>query len=126
MWPRSCAPTGKPSPEAIIADYRYGFIRGVLRSGAVRRESAKDRLELSDKLDKVLTNTLFGPLIMLGVLYAMFQLTFVIGAYPQGWVEDGFGWLPQVAHRQRRHRRPRRRHELRAAYHHHVYAGRDS
>ncbi len=88
--------TLQTSPEAIIADYRYGFIRGVLRSGAVRRESAKDRLELSDKLDKVLTNTLFGPLIMLGVLYAMFQLTFVIGAYPQGWVEDGFGWLGET------------------------------
>lgn len=41
--------TLQTSPEAIIADYRYGFIRGVLRSGAVRRESAKDRLELSDK-----------------------------------------------------------------------------
>lgn len=44
----------------------------------------------------MLTNTLFGPLIMLGVLYAMFQLTFVIGAYPQGWVEDGFGWLGET------------------------------
>ena len=88
--------TLQTSPEAIIADYRYGFIRGVLRSGAVRRESAKDRLELSDKLDKVLTNTLLGPIIMLGVLYAMFQLTFVIGAYPQGWVEDGFGWLGET------------------------------
>ena len=88
--------TLQTSPEAIIADYRYGFIRGVLRSGAVRRESAKDRLELSDKLDKVLTNTLFGPLIMLAVLYAMFQLTFVIGAYPQGWVEEGFGWLGET------------------------------
>lgn len=85
--------TLQTSPEAVIADYRYGFIRSVLRSGAIRQESARDRLALSDKLDKVLTNTLFGPIIMLAVLYAMFQLTFVIGAYPQGWVEDGFGWL---------------------------------
>ncbi len=81
------------SPEAVIADYRYGFIRSILRDGTVQRESAKDRLALSDKIDKVLTNPLLGPLIMLGVMYAMFQLTFVVGAYPQGWVEDGFGWL---------------------------------
>lgn len=85
------------SPEAVIADYRYGFIRSVLRSGAVRCEQAGDRLAFSDRLDRVLTNPLFGPLIMLGVLYAMFQLTFVIGAYPQGWIEDGFGWLGEIA-----------------------------
>lgn len=85
--------TLRTSPEAVIADYRYGYIRSILRTGSVRRESTKDRLALTDKLDKVLTNTILGPVIMLAVLYAMFQLTFVIGAYPQGWVEDGFGWL---------------------------------
>ena len=85
--------TLRTSPEAVIADYRYGYIRSVLRTGAVRRESTRDRLAFTDKLDKVLTNTILGPIIMLGVLYAMFQLTFVLGAYPQGWVEEGFGWL---------------------------------
>lgn len=30
---------------------------------------------------------------MLGVLYLMYQITFEVGAYPQGWVEDGFGLL---------------------------------
>lgn len=81
------------APEAVIADYRYGYIRSVLRKGVIKRESTKSRLEFSDKLDKIFTNALFGPLIMLGVMYAMFQLTFSIGAYPQGWVEDAFGWM---------------------------------
>ena len=30
---------------------------------------------------------------MVGVLYLMFQVTFTLGAYPQGWVEDGFKLL---------------------------------
>lgn len=30
---------------------------------------------------------------MIGVLFLVFQVTFALGAYPQGWVEDGFGWL---------------------------------
>lgn len=81
------------STEAIIADYRYGYIRGVLSAGVISREGHRDRMALTDKLDKVFTNTLFGPLIMLGILYVMFQVTFDVGAYPQGWVEDGFGWL---------------------------------
>ena len=84
------------TPESIIADYRYGYIRGVLRNGVVTQEDNKSRLALSDKLDKVLTNTLFGPLIMLGVLFAIFQLTFVVGAYPQGWVEEAFAWLGEL------------------------------
>ncbi|MDE5880040.1 MAG: ferrous iron transport protein B, partial [Desulfovibrio sp.] len=42
---------------------------------------------------RVLTNAFFGPLIMLGVLYLMYQITFEVGAYPQEWVEDGFDLL---------------------------------
>ncbi|WP_165176864.1 ferrous iron transport protein B [Desulfovibrio sp. ZJ369] len=79
--------------EAIITDYRYGYIRGLLRDGIMRQDPGKDRLALTDKLDKVLTNTFLGPLIMIGALFLVFQLTFVLGAYPQGWIEDGFSWL---------------------------------
>ena len=57
--------------------------------GVMRQDAGKDRLALSDKLDKVLTNAFFGPLIMLAVLYALFYVTIEVGAYPQGWVEDG-------------------------------------
>lgn len=89
--------TLKTSPDAIISDYRYGFVRGLLKDGVMRRESGKDRLALSDKIDKVLVNPLLGPLVMIGVLYLVFQVTFVIGAYPQGWVEDLFGWLGDLA-----------------------------
>ncbi|MCH5277551.1 MAG: ferrous iron transport protein B [Desulfovibrionaceae bacterium] len=84
------------SPEAVISDYRYGFVRGLLKDGVLRRESGRDRLALSDKLDRVLVNALFGPLIMLAVLYLVFQFTFVAGAWPQGWIEDFFAWLGDV------------------------------
>ena len=82
--------------ESIITDYRYGFIRSLLSDGIVTQDAGKDRLALSDKLDRVLTNALLGPIIMIGVLYLMFQVTFTLGAYPQGWVEDGFGLLGEV------------------------------
>ena len=82
--------------ESIITDYRYGFIRSLLRDGIITQDAGKDRLAISDKLDRVLTNALLGPIIMIGVLYLMFQVTFTIGAYPQGWVEDGFKLLGDV------------------------------
>ena len=90
------AATLETTPEALISDYRYGFINSVLKDGVIRKEDGKDRLALTDKLDKVLTNTIFGPLIMLGVVYFMFWTTFIVGAYPQGWVEDFFGWLGEL------------------------------
>lgn len=79
-------------PEAIIADRRYGFINGLVRQDVLFRESDL-RFDFSDKVDKVLTHRILGPLIMLGVLWTMFYITFTLGAAPQGWVEDGFGWL---------------------------------
>lgn len=81
------------SPEALITDHRYGYIRSLLRDGIVRQDPGMDRLALTDKLDKVLTNALLGPLIMVGVLFLVFQLTFTLGAYPQGWLEEAFGFL---------------------------------
>ena len=81
------------SMESVITDHRYGYIHSLLRDGIIRQDPGKDHLALSDKLDKVLTNTFLGPLIMLGVLYLIYQITFEVGAYPQGWVEDAFAWL---------------------------------
>lgn len=88
--------TFNTSTESIITDHRYGFIHSILKDGVVYADPAKDRLALTDKIDKVLTNAFFGPLIMLGVLYLMYQITFELGAYPQEWVEDGFGLLGEL------------------------------
>ena len=84
------------SMESYITDCRYGFIRGLLRDGIMRQEPGRDRLAISDSIDRVLTHAFFGPVLMLGVLYAMFWVTFTLGAYPQGWVEDGFAALGEL------------------------------
>ncbi|MDR1125536.1 MAG: ferrous iron transport protein B [Deltaproteobacteria bacterium] len=81
-------------PEALIADYRYGFISSLLRQGVIaRKEETLGRMAASDRVDKVLTHRLLGPLIMLGVLYLMYKITFGLGGIPMGWVEDFFGWM---------------------------------
>ncbi len=82
-------------PEAIIADYRYGYINALL-SDVVDRKS-KISYDVSDKVDMVLTQRFLGPLIMVGILYLMFYVTFNVGAIPQGWVEDLFGWFADLA-----------------------------
>ena len=84
-------------PEAIIADYRYGFISSILRQGVIARHGdVESRVAMSDRMDTVLTHRLFGPLLMIGILWLMYKITFGIGEIPMGWVEDFFGWLNGV------------------------------
>ncbi len=93
---KHCRATLDVSPEAIIADYRYGFIASVTRQGVITQTDQKDRIALSDKIDRVLTHRFFGPALMISVLYAMFLVTFSIGEIPMGWVEAFFAWLSET------------------------------
>lgn len=80
-------------PEAIIADHRYGYIKSLLMQGVVTRTFDADRLYTSDKIDKVLTNRLVGPAIMLLILFVLYKFTFSWSELPVGWLEQGFAWL---------------------------------
>ncbi|MBF0276658.1 MAG: ferrous iron transport protein B [SAR324 cluster bacterium] len=92
-----CKDTLNMTPDGIIADYRYGFIRSVLQEGIILKDKLTSRIEFSDKIDKVVTNTFTGPLIMLGVLYGIFTITFQLGEYPMGWLEGLFSFLGESA-----------------------------
>ena len=93
---RHCQQTLDTHPEAIIADYRYGFITSLLKQDVLTRTGDLSRIDVSDRIDRVLTHRFFGPVIMFGVLYAMFKLTFGLGQAPLSWVESFFGWMGQT------------------------------
>jgi len=80
-------------PEAIIADHRYGFISALLKGGVVSRSEKADRLYFSDQLDRVLTNRFFGPMIMMVILYIIYQFTFNYSELPVSWLASGFSAL---------------------------------
>jgi ferrous iron transport protein B len=84
-------------PEAIIADYRYGFISALLKDGVVTKNEKADRLYLSDQMDRVLTNRLFGPLIMMAILYVVYQFTFNYSEWPVRLLASGFSVLGRLA-----------------------------
>jgi ferrous iron transport protein B len=83
-------------PEAIIADHRYGFIKSVLRQDVITHTFDEDRIYASDKIDKVLTNRLVGPVIMLAVLFGVYQFTFSWSELPVLWLENFFGWFGNI------------------------------
>lgn len=81
------------SAEAIIADYRYGYISSLLRGVLTRRDDIAQRMDLSDRADRILTHQFLGPLIMLAIMYLMYRITFTLGEIPMQWVQDLFGWM---------------------------------
>ena len=94
-----CQATLNTYPEAIIADYRYGFITSLLKQGVIVRDTLRQRIDLTDRLDKVLTHRFLGPVLMLAVLYVVYQITFVVGGGPQRGMEALFAWMGDTAER---------------------------
>jgi len=86
--------TLEEEPEGIIAEHRYGYIAGITKKSVKRK--IESRLNLSDRIDKVLTNRVAGPLIMLAVLYSLYEFTFWASDAPVGWVEALFNGTKTV------------------------------
>jgi ferrous iron transport protein B len=77
--------------EMVLTDQRYGFISGALKE--VLKISLKSKFDLSRQVDLVLTNRILGFPIFIFFIWAMFQLTFTLGAYPMDWIDMGVNWL---------------------------------
>lgn len=83
-------------PEALIADHRYGYIKSIIRQGVISREHDEKRVYASDRIDRVVTHRVMGPLIMAAVLLGLYHFTFTYSALPVAWLESGFDWLTRV------------------------------
>lgn len=84
---------------SVISDLRFGFIRGAL-SETLTPAQKTEKQRLGYALDEVLTNRWLGFPILFLFLFIMFEVTFVLGAYPQQWLEVGIdslgSWLKEV------------------------------
>ncbi len=84
-------------PEGMIADQRYGFINSILKQGIVKRYHDENRLQISDRIDKVVTNRFLGPIIMIAIIMGLYKFTFSYSEMPISWFESFFGWLSGAA-----------------------------
>ena len=82
------------SPEALIADHRYGFISGACQEAV--RSTIESRHTMSDQIDLIVTHRVLGIPIFLGLMYLTFQLTFTLGGPPMDWIDAGFTWLGET------------------------------
>ncbi|MFH0997926.1 MAG: ferrous iron transport protein B [Pseudomonadota bacterium] len=81
-------------PEIIMTDERYGFIAGIVKETVTT--SARQRVDISRNIDRVLTNRFVGFPIFVFFIWAMFQLTFTVGEIPKGWIQNAVSGLSSV------------------------------
>ena len=69
-----------------ITDAKYGFISGALRETFVDNHQDKERM--TRVMDAIVTHRVWGFPIFFLFMFLMFEVTFVLGAYPQDWIES--------------------------------------
>lgn len=91
---RHLAETLQTYPEATIADFRYGYISGLLRQDVVtRHKDVAARRDFSDRVDRLLTHNLLGIVAMIFIFYLVYEIAFKFGSVPMDMVDGFFGWL---------------------------------
>lgn len=75
---------------------RYSRIKHIMQLAVVEPDPLQQTL-LTDKIDNVLLHRRWGYLILLAVLFLLFQSVFWLAQYPMEWIEVGFSsasnWL---------------------------------
>lgn len=75
--------------DTVIADRRYGWINGLVKETVKR--STIDRLMISDKIDKIVTNRLLGIPIFLALMWVVFKVTTDVAGPFLDWVDGVIG-----------------------------------
>ncbi|HTL81642.1 MAG TPA: ferrous iron transport protein B [Bacteroidia bacterium] len=82
------SPSGAQAEESLI---RFGVIGKHLEECTGMKEA--ERPVLTKKLDRWLTHKVWGYVIFLVLMTAVFQTIFYLAKYPMNWIQDGFGWM---------------------------------
>ncbi|MBR6691132.1 MAG: ferrous iron transport protein B [Bacteroidaceae bacterium] len=81
--------------ETAISGAKYGFINGALQE--TFKPGNKDTQKKTRRIDRLVANKWFGFPFFLLVMWVMFSSVFMVGAYPQEWIENLFGWMGDAA-----------------------------
>jgi len=82
----------KTQAEEILQ--RYSRIRQIMQQ-AVSEPDPLQKSLFTERLDNVLLHRVWGYLILLGVLFLLFQSVFWLAQFPMDWIELGFAKLSQ-------------------------------
>jgi ferrous iron transport protein B len=73
---------------------RFGAIKNIMQVSVVEDDPLKKELR-TERLDKILLHPVYGNLILLVVLFFLFQAIFWLASFPMDWIDYGFSYLTQ-------------------------------
>lgn len=74
--------------ESIVTDERYKFIQKIVNTTV---KKAKDKLTVSDKIDRIVTNRLLGIPIFVAVMWLVYYVSVTtVGTFVTDWTNDVF------------------------------------
>lgn len=76
---------------AVLADDRYGFIRGLVKDVVKRRPLHK--ATYSDRIDRLALSGIWGLPLFFGVMYLVFLLAVRASAPLIGWIDTTLSWV---------------------------------
>ena len=76
--------------ETRIIREKYDFIEEIIHEVLLHKEESD---KLTDQLDKVLTDRFWGIPVFLLIMAVVFFLTFTVGDWLKGYMEDFIGWF---------------------------------
>lgn len=79
-----------PVPESIKIEDSQSFIQSLLQE-AILQSPANTRID--DKIDAIVLHPIFGYIVLLGILFGMFQAVYSWSEYPMDWIESGIELL---------------------------------
>ncbi len=79
--------------ETALVERRYGYLKGLVSRFAKRKWDWAERLSVSDKIDRVITNRFLGIPIFLVLMWITFKLTFNVGGPIADLIDGVFGYL---------------------------------
>lgn len=81
--------------ETAISGAKYGFINGALQE--TYQPGTKDTQKKTRRIDRLVVNRWLGFPFFIFIMWAMFTSVFMLGAYPQEWIDSLFGLLGDSA-----------------------------
>jgi ferrous iron transport protein B len=79
--------------RTLEATIRYTWLDNLLQQSENKEVEVLRKKTRSEKLDKILTHPIFGPIIFISLLVFIFQSIFTWSAYPMDWIDAGIGLI---------------------------------
>ena len=83
--------------ETALVEKRYAFLSGLIKESVGKKYDLIERLDISDRIDRILVNRYLGIPIFLAMMWLLFQFVFTLGGPLSDGIKTFMGWVGKSA-----------------------------